>query len=227
VTARPDVAAYVLGELDAAETERLRELERSDAGFAAEVARLRETVVQLEALDPSQWEPAEPPPLAFVPEPRRRRPRLAGLARPFTLRPALAAAAAVLLLAIGLAGGALLASGGGADDGGSQIALTRLGPAARTARASATIADGHMRLDVSGLQRAGRGRFYEVWMLRSPKDLVSLGTFEVDAKGHADVRLPVTVNARRFPVIDVSVEPADGDPAHSTVSVLRSKPIVS
>jgi anti-sigma-K factor RskA len=231
VSARPDVAAYVLGELDPAEAERLRALERSDAGFAAEVARLRETVAHLEALAPSQWEPVEPPPLAFVPEPRERPGRVAAvlraLVRPLTVRPAFAAAAAVLLLAIGVAGGALIASGGGGGDGGTQVALTRLGPAASTARASATIADDHMRLDVSGLQRAGRGRFYEVWMLRSPKDLVSLGTFEVDAKGHADVRLPVTVNAKRFPVIDVSVEPADGDPAHSTVSVLRSKPIVS
>jgi anti-sigma-K factor RskA len=84
-----------------------------------------------------------------------------------------------------------------------------------------------MRLDVSGLRPTGSRGFYEVWMLRSPRDLVSLGTFKVDANGRADVELPVTVDAKRFPIVDVSVEPVDGNPAHSSISVLRSKPIVS
>jgi hypothetical protein len=35
---------------------------------------------------------------------------------------------------------------------------------------------------------------------------------------------PLTASARRFPVLDISLEPADGNPAHSTISVLRSAP---
>jgi anti-sigma-K factor RskA len=233
MSGRPDISGYVLGELDPREAGRLRELERTDTRFAAEVARLREAVARVETLEAAQWEPVEPPPLAFVPEaprPSRRGVRgfLGALARPLTVRPAFAAAAAALLLALGVAGGALLASGDSGDaGGGTQVALNPLGTAPATARASARIADGRMRLDVSGLGPTRKGAFYEVWMLRSPKELVSLGTFKVDARGRAKVTLPVTVDAKRFPVLDVSIEPADGNPSHSSVSVLRSKPIVS
>ena len=232
MTGRPDVSGYVLGELDPGEAGRLRELERTDRRFAAEVARLREAGARVETLDAAQWEPVEPPPLAFVPEPRPASGGVSAfvraLARPLVVRPAFAAVAAALLLAVGVAGGALLASGdSGNSRGGTQVALNPLGPAPTTARASARIADGRMRLDVSGLGRTRKGAFYEVWMLRTPKQLVSLGTFRVDDRGRAKVTLPVTVDAKRFPILDVSVEPADGDPSHSSVSVLRSKPIVS
>jgi anti-sigma-K factor RskA len=227
----PDLSAYVLGELDAPEADRLRERERRDPGFAAEVSRLRDAVTRLEGLKPAQWELAAPPPLAFVPEPRERRGRvgstLRGLARPLVMRPAFAAAAAAVLLALGVAGGALVASGGDDDTGGTRVALAPVGPSPTAARATATIKGDRMRVDASGLPPSGRERFYEVWMMRGPKALVSLGSFRVDRDGRADVTLPVIVDAKRFPIVDVSLEPADGDPSHSSVSVLRSKPIVS
>ena len=78
-----------------------------------------------------------------------------------------------------------------------------------------------MHLTVSGLPRVGGGGFYEVWMLRDPAHLVALGSFRVGADGRARVDLPVTASARRFPVLDISREPADGDPEHSGHSVLR------
>jgi hypothetical protein len=39
------------------------------------------------------------------------------------------------------------------------------------------------------------------------------------------VDFPLAVNPQRFRVLDVSVEPVDGDPAHSSRSVLRSRPL--
>jgi anti-sigma-K factor RskA len=80
-------------------------------------------------------------------------------------------------------------------------------------------------LDVAGLPASRRGDYYEVWALRTPARLVSLGTFRVGADGRARMSMRLTVDLRRFPILDVSRERADGDPAHSTVSVLRSEPI--
>ena len=80
-----------------------------------------------------------------------------------------------------------------------------------------------MSLTVEGLKPTAAGDFYEVWLLRSPTELVSVGTFRVDERGRARVSFPVGVDPGRFPVVDVSREPADGDPRHSSVSVLRSR----
>ena len=42
------------------------------------------------------------------------------------------------------------------------------------------------------------------------------------ASGEIDVTVPVPGDAGAFKALDVSVEPADGDPAHSAQSVLRA-----
>ncbi|HEX6621789.1 MAG TPA: anti-sigma factor, partial [Solirubrobacteraceae bacterium] len=101
------------------------------------------------------------------------------------------------------------------------------GDGPRGAHADALLQRAAMRLTVSGLPRVGGGGFYEVWMLRDPAHLVAVGSFRVGSDGRARVDLPVTASPRRFPVLDISREPADGDPAHSGHSVLRSRPIHS
>ena len=188
---------------------------------------LREVAAQLRALGPEEWEPAVPPPLRVaVPERARRRRRR--FATTFVLRPAVAAAAALALVALGAAGGALVAGGGG--DGavaGREVALAPVGDGPRGAHADARLRSATMHLTVSGLPRVAGGGFYEVWMLRDAAHLVALGSFRVGPDGRARVDLPVTASSRRFPVLDISREPADGDPAHSGHSVLRSRPIHS
>jgi hypothetical protein len=63
-------------------------------------------------------------------------------------------------------------------------------------------------------------------MMRDATHLVALGSFRVGADGRARVELPVTASPRRFPVLDVSREAADGDPAHSgTRSCARGRSI--
>ena len=142
------------------------------------------------------------------------------------LRPAFAVAAALALVVLGAAGGALLTGGRDGASAGREVALAPVGDGPRAAHADARLGSATMHLTVSGLPRVGGGGFYEVWMLRDPAHLVALGSFRVGADGRARVDLPVTASARRFPVLDISREPADGDPAHSGRSVLRSRPII-
>jgi anti-sigma-K factor RskA len=219
---RDDIAAYLLGELDPAEAERLRAREASEPEFAERVARMRGLVARLETLDGEEWDPPAPPPLRAVPERRRRR----WPSGPLVLRPALAALAAVALLAIGVAAG-LLIDRGGSDNAGRRVALAPVGSDAPRAHAVARLNGATLHLTVTGLPRSRAGDFYEVWMLRSPTDLVAMGSFKVGADGRARVDLPITASASQFPILDVSLEPADGNPAHSGDSVLRSKPLVS
>jgi hypothetical protein len=202
-------------------------------------AELREVAAQVRALGGGEWEPAAPPPLRVddvvgaEPPGRRSRPgagrrsQRARFAGALVLRPAAALAAAVVLLALGVAGGALLVGGG--DDGaaGREVVLAPIGDGPRGAHGDARLERAAMHLTVSGLPRVAGGGFYEVWMLRDPQHLVAVGSFRVGADGRAQVDLPVAASPRRFPVLDVSREPADGDPAHSGHSVLRSKPIDS
>jgi anti-sigma-K factor RskA len=134
---------------------------------------------------------------------------------------------AVALVVLGAAGGALLAGGREGAAPGRGVALAPVGDGPRGAHADARLASATMHLTVSGLPRVGGGGFYEVWMLRDPAHLVALGSFQVGSDGRARIDLPVTASARHFPVLDISREPADGDPAHSGHSVLRSGPLHS
>ena len=79
-----------------------------------------------------------------------------------------------------------------------------------------------LEVDVSGLPASQGGDRYELWLLNSPDDLVSLGSFRVGESGAASVQVPLPVPPEQFAFIDVSVEPGDGNPAHSGNSVLRA-----
>lgn len=68
-----------------------------------------------------------------------------------------------------------------------------------------------------------QGEFYEVWLLDLEdgklRDLVALGT--IDSSGHYKINKSVDIS--RYNTVDVSVEPDDGNPAHSGVSVVRGE----
>jgi anti-sigma-K factor RskA len=196
-------------------------------------AELRLVAARLRALGPEEWELAAPTPLRaavaeqHAPVERRRARRGGRFAPGLVLRPALAAAAVLALVVLGTALGALIAGGDGSPSAGREVALAAVGDGPRGAHADARLRSTTMRLTVSGLPRVGTGGFYEVWMMRDATHLVALGSFRVGADGRARVDLPVTASPRRFPVLDISREAADGDPAHSGHSVLRSRPIDS
>jgi anti-sigma-K factor RskA len=241
MSTRIDPTAYVLGLLPADEAARAAELERTDRGFAAEVHALRAVSARLDVLGTDEWTPEPPPPLvvpggrpaplAAAPVPPWRRLTLPSL----RLSPALAGGLAAVLLAVGVGAGALLGGGDGSPatpstpaGGGQPVALAQFGSAPAGAGARALVSDraGHrvVRLAVHGLPANDHGSFYEVWMIRDATHMVSLGTFRVGPDGRSRVTLPVSVDPTEYPIMDVSLEPDDGDPAHSHNSLLRSSP---
>jgi anti-sigma-K factor RskA len=174
-------------------------------------------LTRLEALGPDEWRP-EPPPALVMPPGAEAAPRR----RALTLRPLPALAAVLLLLALG-AGGALLITA--RDPAPSRtLTLTSLRPdGAAQGKVRLARTGGRATLAVSGLAPSRRGEFYELWLLSPPGDLVSLGSFRVSAGGRATLQVPLPVDPSRYRFLDVSVEPDDGDPAHSSHSVLRGR----
>lgn len=80
-------------------------------------------------------------------------------------------------------------------------------------------ADGQViRVDARALP--ARDGFYEVWLIDSEvSKLVALGALPAGSVGTFTV--PPGVSIEDFPVVDISLEPLDGDPAHSKESLMR------
>jgi hypothetical protein len=128
----------------------------------------------------------------------------------------LAAAAAVLVV---VAGAVVLWP----DDEGTVLAAASLDRLADSGSGTAELVevDGtvRLRLDTEDIAAAEDG-FLEVWVIDTEvSQLVSLGPLRDD--GLYD--LPDGLDPESFPVVDVSREPLDGDPAHSGDSLLRGQ----
>ena len=79
--------------------------------------------------------------------------------------------------------------------------------------------DGQRLLVVTLDAEQGGGGFREVWLIdREVSRLVSLGVLE-GTEGTFTV--PVGLDLGDFPVVDVSEEPSDWNPAHSGDSIIR------
>jgi anti-sigma-K factor RskA len=155
--------------------------------------------------------PAPPPapPLAPVVPLRPRRSRL------------LLAAAAALVVGLGVGAGAVALAGRGGD--GVPVAATALDPledSDASGRAEVVErADGTRVLQVELSADTPAGGYYEAWLLtESVSGLIPLGVVRA---GTEEFELPPGLDLGEYPVVDVSVEPLDGDPAHSGVSVAR------
>ncbi len=178
---------------------------------------------RLQELPREAWDRPVPPPAPWASgeaEPIRRR-------RP-VWRPVAAVAASLALLAAGLGAGLLLAGDEDAGVPNDTRARVKLAPVdGRGEGASGTVrlqprAGGRATVTLAGLRPSAGGDFYELWLLGDDGELVSLGSVRVGASGSAtleNVQLPV--DPGRFSFLDISREPGDGDPGHSTISVLR------
>ena len=138
------------------------------------------------------------------------------------------AATAIVALAVGFGIGALTLGGdGSAPDAVQAVALAPVMADPSASGEAAVVADsaggGEVELDVSGLSPTEAGTVYELWLLNSPDDLLSLGTFTVPASGSASVRVPLPVMPDEFAFFDVSAEAVGGDGRHSGRSVLRGE----
>ena len=213
-----DAVGYVLGELDAEAAAAFERAMDQNSTLRDEVERIRPIALGLERLPGEAWNPPVAPPLAVLsePPPRARRPqwRLA------------AAACAVGLVLVGVVIGVLLGDDGEVREPAGperQIALEPVGDAGRGARGRVDLrgGDSPLTLRVDGLEPAGADQFYELWLLGREGELIALGSFTVGPDGTAIESLPLPVDPSQFQYFDLSVEAADGDPAHSGESLLR------
>lgn len=139
-------------------------------------------------------------------------------------------AVAVAVLVVGLASFALLRN---SDDRiVARAALAHdpasFDPLGASARAdAAVISEGGkliLNLDEANLPSPGEDADLEVWLIRPDEggnvaDLVSLGV--VDPSDPVRLEVPATHDPDVYFVVDISVEPRDGDPSHSGRSILR------
>lgn len=139
------------------------------------------------------------------------------------------AAAAVALVIAGFAVYAVTA------DGPDVIASAALAydpdafdPLGAQAQAAADLVadDGHHRIQLvdASLPSAGSEADLEAWLIQpddqgNVADLVSLGL--IDPADPGSLAVPPGYDPSIYSVVDISVEPRDGDPAHSGRSILR------
>jgi Anti-sigma-K factor rskA len=179
----------------------------------AVVPSLPAVVPSLPAVVPSV--PAAPvgdpaPGATVLPFRSRRRPLL------------LAAAAAVAGAAIGAGVVAALDRTGDDGDAVTTVALDPLAENDASGRAEVVVRDDGSRIVRVDLQAAALDDgYYELWLIDSDVEgMVPLG---VVTPGTQEFELPADLDLDAFPIVDVSVEPLDGVPTHSGVSVARGQ----
>jgi hypothetical protein len=131
----------------------------------------------------------------------------------------LTVAAAVLVG--GVVGGAAVALTRD-DDAGSVVAQAALDPLAAenaSGRAEVREAGGVRSIEVDLDAPALTEGYYEVWLLQP--DAVRMVPVGVVHRGATVLSLPDGIDLAAYPLVDVSVEPLDGDPTHSGISVAR------
>jgi len=165
---------------------------------------------------PGQPPPAAPPAtVTSLDERRRSRWQTAGLL----------VAACAASLAVGVVGTAVVTRDSGsqpaAPDVIAQTSLAALPDHTGQGTAKIVTRNGadYLSVDTSGLTAADG--FYEVWLI-DPKtfQMVGLGALEQDQGLFA---VPPGLDLAKYRVVDVSIEPFDGDPLHSRNSVVRGQ----
>lgn len=127
------------------------------------------------------------------------------------------AAAAALIAVVVLAAAVLLSFPG---DDGAVVAEATLEPLAEVQEATAVLtAEGEQRqLTIDTPALPDTDGYYELWLLTPDgSGLVSLGP----VVGTGRHEIPTAVDTDLYSVVDISREPSDGDPSHSTDSVLQ------
>ncbi|MBG6225432.1 hypothetical protein IWX63_002004 [Arthrobacter sp. CAN_A2] len=71
-------------------------------------------------------------------------------------------------------------------------------------------------VDLTGATPEG---FRQVWLIAPDlQEMYSVGLLEAD---HGSFTVPADIDLAQYPIVDISDEPFDGDPAHSSVSMVR------
>jgi anti-sigma-K factor RskA len=67
-----------------------------------------------------------------------------------------------------------------------------------------------------------KGEYYELWFAAPAGKYISAGTFHPDENGRSHVTFAAAVDPALYPVLSVTAEPGDGNPARTGPEVLRS-----
>ncbi|MBW3603507.1 MAG: anti-sigma factor [Actinobacteria bacterium] len=132
---------------------------------------------------------------------------------PFWRQPWVAAAALVVLVVVAAVG---LLRFDGEDSIIAQADLEPLADVDETSAALVVQGD-QQALTVDQPALPEIDGYYELWLLSEDGGLVSLGPL-TDAGRY---RVPAAIDTDVYSIVDISREPPDGDPTHSTDSVLR------
>ncbi len=138
-------------------------------------------------------------------------------------RPLLLTAAALLAGAV-VGAGAVAVVQSGQDDGEpvTAVALDPLAGNEASGRAQVVVRDDGSRVvEVELDAPALNDEYYEIWLI--DRDVVGMVPLGVVRPGTQTFELPADLDLGEFPLVDVSVEPLDGDPTHSGVSVARGE----
>lgn len=233
-----DLALLALGEsADHACLEHLNSCRQCED----ELAGLRDVVLAgrasggpalLEQPPPAVWErishalDGDRAPVEPIPFPQRpREPESAPPAASRRLPNWLGLVAAVMVGV--LLGGVAVTMFTGQDEPGSIVASAQLAPMPdgpdRGGEATATLnrTDAGYTVTVKAAGIAGPEGFYEVWLLDEKNaGLIALGSLG-PGEQQATFPVPDGIDLEAFTAVDISDEPLDGDPTHSTVTVLR------
>jgi hypothetical protein len=144
--------------------------------------------------------------------------------RPFRSRrrPLLLAAAALVVGAVVGAGAVAVIQR--ADEGKpvTAVALDPLAGNDASGRAEVVVRDDgsrvvELKLDAPSLH----DEYYEVWLI--DREVVGMVPLGIVLPGTQTLELPAGLDLGKYPLVDVSVEPLDGNPTHSGVSVARGE----
>ncbi|MGH1505633.1 MAG: anti-sigma factor [Acidimicrobiales bacterium] len=132
-------------------------------------------------------------------------------------------AVAAAVVGVGAIGAGQLTAGSGATEVAAAVITSDGLPLSVDGDASAVVLDDDGRyvleLSVPAMPAADDGA-WEVWVIDTAvADMHSLGTLDDDGR----LALPAGVDPADFPIVDISFEPADGDPTHSGQSILRGR----
>ena len=233
-----DLAAYLLGQLEPGERARVEQEVAADPARRAALTELEGAAEMLKRAAAPYEVPAGLEARTFRALERaiaeddteqRSTSRAARPRRRWLPRLALAGGLAVVLAAAVFAGSQL--SGDDGPPGTVELTANLSAPNGEQAKAVVreTGIGRVVSFDSSDLPILPKGDYYALWFVGpgdSPEtpDRISAGTFHPDPKGRSEVRFAAAVDPSKYPVLAVTSEKGDGDPAPTLPDVLRSTP---
>ena len=108
------------------------------------------------------------------------------------------------------------------SSGGLTLSATSVAPQAGGELRGERVGDNlKVELEAWGLPEPRGGEYYEMWYAKKGGGRISCGTFSATPDGRATVSMSAPVSAVDYPEIEITQEPADGDPASSGKVVLK------